>query len=152
MSAGLAETPLHSALVAAIKGDATCKRLISGRVFEWPRPGESYPMVTIGELVSAPNDTGDSVGSEIDATIHTWAQGGGGRIVARQVGDAISNLLHRMPANLTVEGFKVVTVHRVFSAVYRDEASEADAQSPTAHGVYRFKIQLHATGAFDRTG
>jgi len=144
MSGGDAAAALHRGLVTALKADATIAGLVADRIYEWPGDDATYPMITVGDYTSTPWDTDTSVGSEIDITVHTWARGPSGRVVARRIGEAVTDLLHRQ--RITAAGYIVVDVQRTFADVWRDEASEATSKSDTAHGVYRYHAVLDYTG------
>lgn len=136
-NSGDATSAVHTALITALKANSAVSALVAGRVFEWAQESEPYPQIAIGDYVSEPWDTDSAVGTDLEITVHTWATGDNGRIVARQIGEAVSTRLHRNA--LAVTDFTVVTIQRTVATVVRDDAN-------MAHGIFRFRVLLEYTG------
>lgn len=141
---GSSELELHAALVAAIKADAGLSALIAGRVYDWPQSDSVYPFVTVGDINAQPWDTDSREGADNSVTVHVWARGVDARAKAREIGVALSALLHRRPASLSVDGHSVITVSREFGLVDRDGQGASEGTSLIAHGIYRYRVVTQA--------
>ena len=91
------------------------------------------PYIVVGEDVTTPDDTDDSLGSQHALTIHTWSSYRGQSEV-KGVQQAIYTALHREP--LFVEGAAVV------DCVIESQETFLDEDGLTRHGVQRFRVLL----------
>ena len=96
-------------------------------------PRDSFPYTAIGNDSLAAWDTDDTVGAEVEVTLHVWSRTSGKKQTKTIMGE-IHTLLHR--ATLTKAGFNVVDC----LCVFQDAFTEADGE--TKHGVMRFRLTL----------
>lgn len=112
----------------------------AARVFDWPGAGAAFPCICLGDVTFTPFDASDMAGADLLVTVHVFAKGTDARAKARQLGNIIGALLHDTPGAISPTGHRVIILQQTMAQVLRDEASEAQAQSSTAHGIYRFRV------------
>ena len=98
-----------------------------------PSDNSAFPYVTIGEDDFNAWDTDDSVGYDVQLTIHVWSRLRG-RTQTKQIQQAIYNSLNR--SVLTVTNYDFISIDFTFA----DSAMEPDGI--TRHGVIRFRCLL----------
>lgn len=96
-------------------------------------PDDNFPYGTVGDAEATPWDTDDTLGAEVETTVHMWSRYKGRKEVDEAL-DAIYGLLHR--AALTVAGHRVVDCLFTFSDVFVEE------DGITRHGIIRFRLTI----------
>lgn len=135
-----AKSPIHlvqTAIYQRLKNDATLAGMVTG-VYDYVPEGTAYPYVRIGDHLSTPDNTHDTYGREITATIHVWTRSRGnaqGQAIATRIGE----LLDHRPRDLAVSGHRVVSIRLEFDQVLPDPDPEV------RHHILRFRIQTVQT-------
>ena len=127
--------PLQKALLARLRGDATLAGLLGGasKVVDQPPETGVKPYVRIGDHTSTDDSDLTSFGRNVVETFHIWTKarsnGPGQDIAAR-----IVELLDRRPADLVVDGHRVVSIRCEFDQALTDPDPEI------RHHVLRFRV------------
>ena len=132
------------AIRVALLANAPVAAIVGTRILDWPAPDSTYPMITLGDVIDEPMDTDSYSGASLVVTVHTWARGATARQVARQLGEAVTAVLHRGHAGLAVTGHQVIAIQRGVGFVELEGDSDTAHTSGVAHGLYRFQITTQA--------
>lgn len=92
--------PLQSAVVTALKADATVAALVSARVYDLPPPAPTKPYVTIGEFQMIPDRADCLDGAETAIPVHGWSQTSS-TVQVKQLGAAIIAALDEVELSLS---------------------------------------------------
>lgn len=136
MTSPVSTSPVHAvqtAIYQRLKGDATLAGMVTG-VYDYVPEGTSYPYVRIGDHLSIPDNTHDTYGREITATIHVWTRARGnaqGQAIAARIWE----LLDHRAGDVEVAGHRVVSIRQEFDQVLPDPDPEV------RHHILRFRIQ-----------
>ncbi|MDJ0631100.1 MAG: DUF3168 domain-containing protein [Rhodobacter sp.] len=106
------EVKLWKAVRAALIADATVSGFVGTRVHDRPPPEVTFPYVKAGEFEAGPWHDHDDRGHEIDFGIdlHTRPGARVGSTQAKNLGNAIMDVLDRNAAGLTVAGYQVYDI------------------------------------------
>ena len=94
----------------------------------------SWPYITIGEGIETPANRHDSIGRETTLYLHVWSRYRG-FAEADAVAKRVNALLDHRPAELSVEGQRVVSIRFEFSQNLRDPDPRI------RHVAIRFRIR-----------
>lgn len=132
-------TEVQTAVYNRLRGYSALTALIgagNGRIYDQvPESNAVFPYVTLGEIVSLPFDTKDSIGQDQTVTLHVWSRYKGNKEV-KQILDAIYDALHRHA--LSLASHATVDCKYEYSETYRDEDN-------TRNGIIRFRITTQQT-------
>lgn len=96
-------------------------------------PGQNFPYVVIGDDTTAPWDTDETLGKEVNITLHIWSRAAGFKETKLIMGN-IYDTLNR--GSLSKAGYNVVDCLCEFTETVRDPDGE------TRHGIMRFKLTI----------
>lgn len=122
---------LQSALLTALKADATLAAIVDTRVYDNVPQKTDYPYVAIGDDTFGDLGSHTFKGMEITVNIHCWSQYAGRKQV-KQMMEAIYDLLHE--GTLTLSGHTVVFSRFEFAETMKDP------DGVTHHGIQRFRV------------
>jgi len=92
---------------------------------------QTYPYLTIGEMIGTQLDTLGEEAVDVEITVHIWSRQRGMQEM-QQLMETAKNTLHR--ARLPVTGFQWVTTIWNYAQTMRD------ADGVTRHGILRFRV------------
>lgn len=96
-------------------------------------PRDGFPYIVIGEQNAEAWDTDDTLGADVDATLHVWSRSGGSA-ETRDILGRVYRILHRVVVQRT--GVHVVDVKRQYENVLMDPDGE------TRHGVAGYTVTI----------
>lgn len=96
-------------------------------------PSQNFPYVVIGDDTTAPWDTDETLGKEVNITLHIWSRAAGFKETKLIMGN-IYDTLNR--GSLSKAGYNVVDCLCEFTETVRDPDGE------TRHGIMRFKLTI----------
>lgn len=94
---------------------------------------QRFPYIAIGDANLSAWDTDNTLGADIDVTLHIWSRQRGGREVKELQGQ-IYSALHRQ--QFPVTGYHLVTIDLMSTEIY------LESDGVTRHGLSRFRILL----------
>jgi hypothetical protein len=124
---------LQSAIIAALKADATLSGFIAGRVYDPVPSGFVFPYVTVGDGQVVGDDNECADGSEVFFQCHAWSRTPGYSEV-KKIAAAIRSALRS--ATLTLTGFDVGL------AEFTQTQFLKDPDGLTSHAVVEFRFLI----------
>jgi hypothetical protein len=110
---------LQTAIVAALKNDATVAAIVSDRVYDSVPQGALFPYIVVGEGVEEDSDYFGEVGHAIRARVECWTQdgesttagtGAAGYKVGFQMADAVKAVLFGTSFESSISGSDVIVL------------------------------------------
>lgn len=132
----IAEQPMalvQQAIYSVLTGDATLMGLVTG-VFDFVPEGTAYAYVTLGEVITTPENRHRGFGRSVVETLHIWTRERG-FAGALAIEDRITQLLDHQP--LTLTGHHTVSVRYEFSQTLIDPEPPGDIR----HIPLRFRVE-----------
>lgn len=123
---------VQQAIYDRLTGDATLGALIAG-VFDHVPEGTAYPYVTLGEVITTPDNRHGGFGRSVVATLHVWTQARGFAEALAIEARLVELLDHQA---LPLAGHHTVSVRYEFSQTLTDPAPPGDIR----HIPIRFRI------------
>ena len=99
------------------------------------QPFSDFPYIVLGNDVSEPWDTDDTLGETYVCTIHAFSRYQGKKEI-KEIVAAIYTALHRQAANLSATGYRFVDCLYEYSEIFDDD------DGATRHGVCRYRITI----------
>lgn len=103
----MADSPalaLQAALVARLAADTDLAALVSGRIYDEPPQGVTFPYVRLGNMVVEPFRTDDRAAWRLTVRIDAYSRPVAGRVQATQIAEAVIASLDEQA--VTVTGFR----------------------------------------------
>ena len=101
-------------------------------VLDHAGPNQSYPYVTIGEMLGEPADTLGELGADLDLSVHVWSRQPGMQ-ETQELMARVKSTLHRQ--RLSAAGFQWV------DTIWTNALTLREPDGMTRHGVLRFTVQ-----------
>jgi hypothetical protein len=124
--------PIQQAIFDRLTGDSELMGLITG-VFDHVPEGTAHPYVTVGEVITTPDNRHGGFGRSVVATLHIWTRTRG-HAQGLAIEDRIAQLLDHQP--LTLVGHLTVEVRYEFSQTLIDPEPPGDIR----HIPLRFRV------------
>jgi len=132
---------IQVAMAAALLADSAVTALVGQNVVDpLAAPNTSYPLIEIGDDQVIGTADQSAAGSEVYSTIHVWANGPWGRLVAKQIVDQVRRVLSE-PLTLANHQMNSALFH---SARFFVDTDPTD-QGQIAHGVVVFQFRTLPT-------
>jgi len=132
---------LQIAMAAALLGDGVVSGFVGASVYDSVSAiNQPYPMIEIGEDQVMPKllTEGDLI--EVFSTVHVYADGHSGRLMAKQIAEAVTRVLE-MPLSLTGYSMASSVLHQTQHLTQADTTD----QGQIAHSVLIFHFNIYAT-------
>lgn len=128
--------PAQAAIYARLVADVTSATVYDD-VPDQPdgMPDDAFPYIVIGEDTAQDWDTDDTLGSQVNCTIHVWSIYQGKKEVKEIMGE-IYNSLHRNESNFSAAGYRFVDSLLQFSEVIDED------DGATRHGICRYLVTI----------
>lgn len=130
-----ASSALQAGIYAALQGDAALTSLVSGRVYDVPMDGVSYPHISFGPSSFTP-ERRDCITSRTEVfQIDVWARDGLRQQPCKAIVDTVVDLLDQ-PQIALADPYSLARMELVLSRVVRDP------DGITTHGVVQFECEV----------
>ena len=97
------------------------------------QPSADFPYIVIGDDYGESWDTDDTLGNEVEITLHVWSRYPGKK-EAKEIMQDIYTALNRQQANLSAAGYRFVDCLHSFSDIFDEDDGK------TRHGLCRYII------------
>jgi hypothetical protein len=130
---------LQKVVVARLKGDSALVALLANRaaVYDQPPEGDVKPYVRVGDFLSTPDNTHDTIGRNIVMTLHIWTKRRGnkeGQDIAARIVELLDHQTAVLDPLLQAEGHKMISIRNEF------DQSLTDPDPEIRHHVLRFRV------------
>ncbi|GJM01788.1 MAG: hypothetical protein DHS20C08_02890 [Rhodomicrobium sp.] len=123
---------LQTALIAALKADATLQTLLGGaRIYDTPPFRARLPYITLGMTLERDWSTSTEQGGEHIITFHSWTE-----MNSRQQAMALEEAVRDLIENTSIS----ITGHILVNARYQFSEIRRDREGSAYHGIIRYRL------------